>query len=88
MPHGDSGIRAVRVVPSPARGLVSSRLPPSADAPHGEVASALIRAGAPGLSIKDSWQGALSLRASGNSDVNYDDVFVADEFVVERRPRA
>ena len=62
------------------------RLPPSHDAPYGEVASALIKAGAPGLSIKDSWQGALSLRSSGNSDVNYEDVFVADEFVVERRP--
>jgi alkylation response protein AidB-like acyl-CoA dehydrogenase len=62
------------------------RLPPSLDAPHGEVASALVEAGAPGLTIKDGWAGALSLRSSGNSDVDYADVFVPEAFVVERRP--
>ena len=62
------------------------RLPPSADAPHGEVASAIVSAQSEGLTIRDAWAGALSLRSCGNSDVVYDNVFVADEFVVERRP--
>jgi alkylation response protein AidB-like acyl-CoA dehydrogenase len=62
------------------------RLPPSATAPHGEVASALVRAGSSGVKITESWSDALSLRSCGNSDVDYADVFVADDFVVERRP--
>jgi alkylation response protein AidB-like acyl-CoA dehydrogenase len=61
------------------------RLPPSADAPHGEVGAAIVKAGSPGLTIADGWAGALSLRSSGNSDVEYRDVFVAEDFVVERR---
>jgi alkylation response protein AidB-like acyl-CoA dehydrogenase len=62
------------------------RLPPTATAPYGEVASAIVAANSPGLSITESWSGALSLRSCGNSDVDYADVFVAEEFVVERRP--
>jgi len=62
------------------------RLPPSAAAPHGEVASAVVAANSPGLTIRDGWAGALSLRSSGNSDVDYADVFVPADFVVERRP--
>jgi alkylation response protein AidB-like acyl-CoA dehydrogenase len=62
------------------------RLPPSVAAPHGEVGAALVKAGAPGLTISDGWAGALSLRSSGNSDVVYNDVFVREEFLVERRP--
>jgi len=62
------------------------RLPPSVHAPHGEVASAIVAAPSEGLTIRDGWAGALSLRGSGNSDVVYDNVFVADEFLVERRP--
>ena len=54
-------------------------------APHGEVASALVAAGSPGLTIRGQLASALSLRACGNSDVDYDDVFVAEDFVVERR---
>ena len=41
------------------------RLPPSADAPHGEVASALVRAGAPGLSIKDGVAGRAEPQSLG-----------------------
>ena len=62
------------------------RLPPSAATPYGEVGAALVKAGAPGLTISDGWAGALSLRSSGNSDVVYKDVFVPADFVVERRP--
>ena len=61
------------------------RLPPSAAAPHGEVGAAIVKAGSPGLTITDGWAGALSLRSSGNSDVDYRDVFVPEAFVVERR---
>jgi alkylation response protein AidB-like acyl-CoA dehydrogenase len=60
------------------------RLPPSDAAPNGEVASALVRAGSPGLAIRDGWKDALSLRACGNSDVDYEDVFVPENLVVER----
>lgn len=66
--------------------LTLVRLPASAGAPHGEVASAIVSAESPGLSIRDSWTDALSLRSCGNSDVAYEDVFVAEDFVVERRP--
>jgi alkylation response protein AidB-like acyl-CoA dehydrogenase len=61
-------------------------LPPSDDAPHGEVASAIVTAGAPGLTLEDGWAGSLSLRTSGNCDVIYDNVFVPEAWVVERRP--
>jgi len=61
------------------------RLPESAQAPQGEVGFALVKAGSPGLTISDGWAGALSLRSSGNSDVDYEDVFVREDFVVERR---
>ena len=62
------------------------RLPPSADAPHGEVASAIVAADSSGLTIEASWGGALSLRSCGNSDVTYANVFVPEDYIVERRP--
>lgn len=62
------------------------QLPASAQAPHGEVGSAIVAAGAPGLRIESAWRGALSLRTSGNDDVEFEDVFVREGWVVERRP--
>jgi alkylation response protein AidB-like acyl-CoA dehydrogenase len=62
------------------------QLPPSALAPNGEVGGAIVAAGSPGLRLQDAWRGALSLRTVGNDDVTYEDVFVRDEWVVERRP--
>jgi alkylation response protein AidB-like acyl-CoA dehydrogenase len=62
------------------------QLPPTPRAPHGEVAAAIVAADSPGLRLQDSWRGALSLRTCGNFDVSYENVFVAEDFVVERRP--
>lgn len=61
-------------------------LPPSNMSPSGELAQALVESGAPGLSIVDTWSGALGLRGCGNYDVVYDSVFVPDHMVVERLP--
>jgi alkylation response protein AidB-like acyl-CoA dehydrogenase len=59
-------------------------LPPSDTAPQGELVSAIVEGGAPGLSIEDTWSGALGLRGCGNYAVNYDSVFVPDARIVER----
>ena len=52
----------------------------------GEMASAIVRAPSPGLRIEPTWHGSLALRSAGNDDVIYDQVFVPDAWVVERRP--
>jgi alkylation response protein AidB-like acyl-CoA dehydrogenase len=59
-------------------------LPPTEDAPQGELVSALAEGGSPGLSIDDTWSGALGLRGCGNYAVNYDRVFVPEARIVER----
>ncbi|HEY1936020.1 MAG TPA: acyl-CoA dehydrogenase family protein [Acetobacteraceae bacterium] len=59
-------------------------LPPSDAAPQGELVSALVEGGSPGLTIEDTWSGALGLRGCGNYAVSYDNVFVADARIVER----
>jgi alkylation response protein AidB-like acyl-CoA dehydrogenase len=59
-------------------------LPPSGDAPEGELVSAIVEGGSPGLSIEDTWSGALGLRGCGNYAVTYDRVFVPDARIVER----
>jgi len=59
-------------------------LPPSDDAPDGELVSALVAGGSPGLSLEDTWSGSLGLRGCGNYDVIYDRVFVPEARVVER----
>jgi len=61
-------------------------LPPSDRSPTGELAHALVEGGSAGLSIVDTWSGALGLRGCGNYDVVYDKVFVPDHMVVERLP--
>jgi alkylation response protein AidB-like acyl-CoA dehydrogenase len=59
-------------------------LPPSDAAPRGEMVSALVEGGSPGLTIEDTWSGALGLRGCGNYAVNYANVFVPDSRIVER----
>jgi alkylation response protein AidB-like acyl-CoA dehydrogenase len=59
-------------------------LPTSDAAPQGELVSALVEGGSPGLKIEDTWTGALGLRTCGNYAVNYDNVFVPDARIVER----
>ena len=59
-------------------------LPPSDDAPDGELVSAIVEGGSPGLTIEDTWSGALGLRGCGNYAVNYDGVFVPDARIIER----
>jgi alkylation response protein AidB-like acyl-CoA dehydrogenase len=66
--------------------LTAVVLPPSSTAPDGEVATAIVAAGSPGLRIVETWNDALSLRGCGNSDVFYDKVFVPERMMVERRP--
>lgn len=61
-------------------------LPPTEASATGELAHALVEGGSPGLSIVDTWSGALGLRGCGNYDVVYDRVFVPDHRVVERLP--
>jgi alkylation response protein AidB-like acyl-CoA dehydrogenase len=61
-------------------------LPPSDKAPKGELVSAIVEGGSNGLSIDDTWSGALGLRGCGNQAVNYDGVFVPDSRIVERVP--
>jgi alkylation response protein AidB-like acyl-CoA dehydrogenase len=61
-------------------------LPPSDAAPQGELVSAIVEGGSTGLSIDDTWSGALGLRGCGNQAVNYAGVFVPDSRIVERVP--
>jgi alkylation response protein AidB-like acyl-CoA dehydrogenase len=60
-------------------------LPASQQAPQGEIASAIVQAGARGLRLEATWGDNLSLRASGNDDVYYENVFVPDDWLVGRR---
>jgi alkylation response protein AidB-like acyl-CoA dehydrogenase len=61
-------------------------LPSSEASPQGELVSAIAESGSPGLSLEDTWSGALGLRGCGNYAVNYDHVFVPDARIVERVP--
>jgi alkylation response protein AidB-like acyl-CoA dehydrogenase len=65
--------------------VVGVTLPPGPDAPKGSVADAVVRADAPGLRIEETWSDSLSLRSCGNDDIYLEDVFVPDEWVVNRR---
>lgn len=79
--------RKIFVTGAPAaRFFVTAAVLPAHDAaPKGELAQAIVRADAPGLRLTDTWHDAMSLRSCGNFDVDYKDVFVPDEFVVDRR---
>jgi alkylation response protein AidB-like acyl-CoA dehydrogenase len=66
--------------------LTAVHLPPSAAAPQGEVARAIVEAPAAGLRIASTWSDALSQRSGGSDDAFFEDVFVSDARVVERTP--
>ena len=62
------------------------KLPPSAHAPQGEVARAIVEAPAPGLRYEATWSDALSQRSGGSDDAYFDRVFVPEARVIERVP--
>jgi alkylation response protein AidB-like acyl-CoA dehydrogenase len=64
--------------------LTAVQLPPSEAAPQGEVARAIIEAPANGLRFEATWQDALSQRSGASDDAYFDQVFVAEERMVER----
>jgi alkylation response protein AidB-like acyl-CoA dehydrogenase len=66
--------------------VVSVALPASNGAPQGATANAIIQAGTDGLSLEDTWRDALSLRTSGSYDVVLENVFVPEEWIVDRKP--
>lgn len=66
--------------------LVAVQLPPSATAPHGEVARAIVEAPARGLRIEPAWADALAQRSGGSDEAFFDEVFVPAERLVERQP--
>ncbi len=80
--------RKIFVTGAPAsRYLVTAAVLPAHDgAPKGELAQAIVSAKAPGLRLTDTWHDAMAMRSCGNFDVDYQDVFVPDEYVVDRRP--
>jgi len=64
--------------------LTAVHLPASEQAPHGEVARAIVEAPAPGLRFASTWQDALSQRSGASDDAYFEQVFVPDERMVER----
>jgi alkylation response protein AidB-like acyl-CoA dehydrogenase len=66
--------------------VTSVALPPGPDAPQGATGNAIVRADAQGLRLEDTWGDALALRSSGSYDVLYQNVFVPDEWLIERQP--
>ncbi|GAB4115602.1 MAG: acyl-CoA dehydrogenase family protein [Roseiflexaceae bacterium] len=60
-------------------------LPPSADAPQGWQANAIIPANAPGVRSEPTWSENLSMRTCGNDDIFYEQVFVPDAWMVDRK---
>jgi alkylation response protein AidB-like acyl-CoA dehydrogenase len=79
--------RKIFVTGAPAsRFLVTAAVLPATDAaPQGELAQAIVAADAAGLRMTDTWHDAMSMRSCGNYDVDYQDVFVPDAHVVDRR---
>ena len=61
-------------------------LPPRDAAPQGELAQAIVAADAAGLRLTNTWRDAMSMRSCGNHDVEYEDVFVPNAYVVDRQP--
>jgi alkylation response protein AidB-like acyl-CoA dehydrogenase len=66
--------------------LTAVKLPPSAAAPQGEVARAIVEAPARGLRFEATWADALSQRSGGSDDAFFDRVFVPEDRIVERTP--
>lgn len=65
--------------------VVAVSLPATEAAPKGEIGFAIVDARAPGIRIVPTWAGNLSFRSGGSDDIYYDDVRVADHWLVERR---
>jgi alkylation response protein AidB-like acyl-CoA dehydrogenase len=66
--------------------VTSGALPASPEAPQGATANAIVRSGSPGLRLEDTWGDALSMRTSGSYDVLLENVFVPDDWLVDRNP--
>lgn len=66
--------------------VTSVALPPSPDATQGATANAVVRAPDAGLRLEDTWSDALGLRTSGSYDVFYENVFVPDDWLIDRNP--
>jgi alkylation response protein AidB-like acyl-CoA dehydrogenase len=66
--------------------VTSVALPASPEVPQGATANAIVRSGSPGLRLEDTWGDALSMRTSGSYDVLLEDVFVPDDWLVDRYP--
>ena len=64
----------------------SVALPAGERFPQGATAQAIVEAGASGLQLLDTWSGALSLRTSGSYDVIYENVFVANDWLIDINP--
>jgi alkylation response protein AidB-like acyl-CoA dehydrogenase len=65
--------------------LLGVALPPSAEAPQGETASAVVRVDAPGVRLEPTWGDSLSMRTAGNDDVFLEDVFVPEGWLFGRK---
>lgn len=65
--------------------VISATTPPAEDAPEGTIINAVVQSGSEGLALEDTWSDALSLRTSGSYDVLLEDVFVSDEWVLDRQ---
>ncbi|GAB4424622.1 MAG: acyl-CoA dehydrogenase family protein [Chloroflexi bacterium OHK40] len=66
--------------------VVGVTIPPGPSTPHGETASVVVRADAPGVRLVATWGDSLGLRTAGNDDVFFDEVFVPEGWMVSRRP--
>jgi alkylation response protein AidB-like acyl-CoA dehydrogenase len=64
---------------------VGGAMPPSADAPHGATATAIVRADAPGIRIVPTRRDGLGMRTAANDDIFFADVFVPDAWLIGRK---
>lgn len=66
--------------------VVGVAVPPPVGGPEGATASAIVRADAPGVRVVPTWSDSLSLRTVGNDDIEFEDVFVPEGWLIGRRP--
>lgn len=65
--------------------VVAVSLPATDSAPKGEIGFAIVDARSPGIRIVPTWAGNLSFRSGGSDDVHFEGVYIADNWLVERR---
>ncbi len=65
--------------------VVAVSLPATESAPKGEVGFAVVDSRSPGVRIAPTWAGNLSFRSGGSDDVHFDDVWIPENWMVERR---